>query len=273
MLMVGLENIALSLSGLDAAALGVADNPTRGLIDLAAARGFRAVQLSAAASGVRPRDLDRSGRRDLIATLKRRALALAGVDLWIPREHLLDAATAERALDAITDAIDLASELAAIAGLPSRARAVTIALSVALPAELDPAARSDLNRRAELAGVALADHTPTPANAPEPDAVGVDPAALLALNRDPAAEVSRLGRRLAATRLSDLSDLALRIAPGAPGGRLDLLSYGVALATAGYPAPVPIDLRGVSDQPAALAACITRFLERAPTFVPPPAQG
>lgn len=273
--MVGLESVALSLSGLDAPALGVgADNPTRGLIDLAAARGFRGVQLSAAAPGVRPRDLDRSGRRDLAAALKRRGLALAGVDLWIPREHLLDAATADRALGAVGEAIDLAAELAGLMGLSGRTGGSVIALSVALPVELSEAARTELGRRAELTGVALADHTPaTVEGAPEPRTVGVDPAAMLALKRDPSAEVSRLGRRLAAARLSDLSDLGMRIAPGERGGRLDLLAYGVALATAGYSTPVPIDLRGVAEQPAALEACVKRFLERGPTFVPPAAQG
>lgn len=261
--MIGLENVSLSLSGLDSHVLGVAsDNPVRGLIDLAATRGFRAVQLSAASAGMRPRELDRSGRRDLVAALRRRGLALSGLDLWIPREHLLESATSDRALEAIGEAVDLASELAGLCGLVARAGTV-IALSVALPAELGVGARAELERRAEVAGVALADHTPgadaggpTP---PLPRHVGVDPAALLGLKRDPGAEVSRLGKRLAAARLSDLSDLGMRVAPGERGGRLDLLSYGVALATASYSSPVPIDLRGVADQPAALAACVRRF--------------
>ncbi len=268
--MVGLENVSLSLSGLDHHALGggvPTDNPVRGLIELAAGRGFRAVQLSAAAPGVRARDLDRSGRRDLVATLKRRALALSGLDLWIPREHLLDAATAERAFEVIGDAIDLAAELAGLMGMVVRGgegAAAKIALSVALPSELAPGLRAELMRRAEIAGVALADHTPPADGAPGPDAVGVDPAALIALKRDPAGELLKLGKRLAAARLSDLSDLGMRVAPGERGGRLDLLSYGVALATAGYAMPVPIDLRGVADQPAALAACVNRFCNKSP---------
>ena len=38
------------------------------------------VQLSAAQAGLRPRELDRSARRDLLATLRRRELAVAGID-------------------------------------------------------------------------------------------------------------------------------------------------------------------------------------------------
>jgi sugar phosphate isomerase/epimerase len=260
--MVGLENLALALAGIDHRALGIADdNPVRDLLDLAAARGVRAVQLSAAAPGARPRDLDRSGRRDLAAAMRRRGLALAGVDLWIPREHLLDPAVADRALSAIADAIDFAGELAPLAGLVPRGDGPAIALSVALPAELAPSVRSELDRRAQSQGVALADHTPAPADGAAPiGTAGVDPAALLAVRRDPAGEVIRLGPRLGAARLSDLSDLGLRVVPGEPGGRLDLLSYGVALVTAAYPRPVPIDLRGVADQPRALEAAIARFI-------------
>jgi hypothetical protein len=261
MTMVGLENVALSLAGLDARALGVpADNPTRGLVELGAQQGFRAVQLSAAAPGARARDLDRSGRRDLAATLKRRGLALSGLDLWIPREHLLEPATMDRALAAIGEAIDLAAELAALMGMVARGEGATVALSVALPVELAAATRDELVRRGEVAGVALADHTPWADEQAGTAPVGIDPAACLALKRDPGAEVLRAGKRLAAARLSDLSDLGLRVTPGERAGRLDLLAYGVALATAGYAAPVPIDLRAVADQAAALAACAKRFV-------------
>src|SRR5690606_31780409 len=60
--------LGIAMAGLDSERLGLnptAPHETRALIDWARASGFAAVQLNAAAPGIRPRDLDRSGRRDL----------------------------------------------------------------------------------------------------------------------------------------------------------------------------------------------------------------
>ena len=51
-----------------------------------AGRGFTAVQLDATLAGIRPRDLSRTGRKDLTALLMRGGLRLAGLDLFIPRQ-------------------------------------------------------------------------------------------------------------------------------------------------------------------------------------------
>ncbi len=73
--------------------------------------GFRAVQISATVSGLRPRDLDQSARRDVLATLNRNELSLSGIDLWIPVENFLDPTNIDRALGATREAIELASDL------------------------------------------------------------------------------------------------------------------------------------------------------------------
>src|SRR5690606_35381914 len=73
--------------------------------------GFRFIQLSATHPGLRPRELDQSARRDLLATLRRRERSPAGVDLWIPPEHFADAAQVDRAVAAAIAAIELAADL------------------------------------------------------------------------------------------------------------------------------------------------------------------
>ena len=71
--------LAPTISDLDAA-------PRRAISQLSDA-GFRAAQLSASQPGLRPRELDQSGRRDLLATLRRREVSASGIDAWIPPEH------------------------------------------------------------------------------------------------------------------------------------------------------------------------------------------
>ena len=85
---------------------GLGERP-RVVLDRLAVCGFRAVQLSASQPGLRPRELDRSGRRDLAGRLRRLALVAAGVDLWIPRAQLLDPARVDRAVGTMLDAVGL----------------------------------------------------------------------------------------------------------------------------------------------------------------------
>ena len=51
--------------------------------------GFRHVQLDATQPGLRPRELDRSARRHLAATLRRPEDSPIGVDLWVPASHFV----------------------------------------------------------------------------------------------------------------------------------------------------------------------------------------
>ena len=86
------------------------DRP-RVALDRFAAMGFRHVQLSAMQPGLRPRDLDRSGRRDLGVRLGRLGMTAAGVDLWIPQTHFVDPYQVDRAVAAVLGAIELAGAL------------------------------------------------------------------------------------------------------------------------------------------------------------------
>jgi sugar phosphate isomerase/epimerase len=267
--------VSLALAGLDAASLGIAHRSSspadrgaevRDLLAWARTQGLRAVQINAATPGVRPRDLDRSARRDLAATLRRHDLECSGLDLWIPPEHFVEPAQIDRAVASVLSAIDLAHDLATLAtgsvvtSRPSRAGVV----SVLLPAQPAPDALAAIAERALSRGVRLADHAwpprePTPAT--DSVAVGLDPAVLLARNEDPCAAASRLGSRIASARLSDVAKggggvVGARTPIGARGGGLDPLLYFVSLATAGYPGHAVLDVRGLTHQAAAVQAAI-----------------
>jgi sugar phosphate isomerase/epimerase len=244
--------LALSLAGLTRHAGALWSAGARAAIEWAAQAGFRHVQLDAAAPRARARDLDRSGRRDLAAFLRRSQLLFSGLDLWIPPEHFIDAGRSDRAMDAAFAALELAAEVAAlVAGSPPSV------LSVTLPESLPDEAHRALVSRAEATGVRIADHTLAALSQPRGDAsspltVGIDPAAVLLAGQDPALAVSRAGALLASARLSDATVIA-RTPPG-HGGRLDQLAYLVALSTVGYTRPLVLDLRGIPEQAAAAAA-------------------
>lgn len=204
----------------------VAGGDPRATLQLLANAGFHHVQLSAALPGMRPRDLDRSARRDLLARLRRIELTAVGVDLWIPEEHFTQPEHADRAVAAVLDAITLSADLG------------RIPLSVRLPEGIDDHAAQEWRSRADTCGVAIADHAPRPHLLLS---AGIDPAALIAAGQDPVVLTSTASN-LAAARFSDFRDES-RIAPGA--GRLDVLAYQVALVTRSFDAPVALDLRRV----------------------------
>lgn len=259
-----IPRLGLAMAGLDADRLGVrADAPggvARGLIDWAHAAGFRAVQLNAAQPGIRPRELDRSGRRELAALLRRNDMACAGLDLWIPPEHFRDSARSDRAVEAVIGALELAWELAGLAGGGKRAtgRVEIPAVCLTLPAQCPSEVIAAIGDAAARCGVRVADHA-WPLREPAADTgpwigVGIDPAAVLGAGEDPSALAARLGDRIAAARFSDIAaagPTAGRVAPGGGQGRLDVLAYGVSLAAAGYGGWTVLDLRGVADQSAA----------------------
>lgn len=73
--------------------------------------GYRSVQLDAKVADMRPRDLERSARREIASLLRRAQVMLSGIDLWIPPEHFAEGAKVERAVEAVVDAIGFAGEL------------------------------------------------------------------------------------------------------------------------------------------------------------------
>lgn len=243
--------LSLSLAGLDFAgdprAGEVAPAEPRSLLHWAAAGPVRAVTLDGAMPGLRARELSRSARRDLGATLRRVELTPAGLDLWIPPPHFVDPARQDRAIEAVLGAMELAADLRALVGSGSAL------VTIELPTDLDAGVVRTLASAADRAGARLADAA-CPWREPAPGgtiAPALDPAAAILAGLDPVAEAGRLGATLAGARLSDLSP-AGRVEPGSAGGRLDVAAYGAALAAGGYDGFVTLDLRRLREPTAAV---------------------
>ncbi len=197
---------------------------------------IRAIAIDVTTPGLRARDLSRSDRRDLAATLRRRELDLAGLDLFIPQAHFADPAWAPRAIEVIGQTLGLAGELAPLVGGSSRAL-----VSVHLPGDLDGSVAQDLGAGAERAGAILADHHPSAEARSDAFVIGVDPASVLMSGGSPAKRATRAG----ALRLSDASDDG-RCAVGGSGSRLELGAYAASASMSGAP-HVVIDVRQLRD--------------------------
>lgn len=274
--MTGIE-LSLALAGLEAAAdLAGADGAgdrLRSHLALARRLGVRWVQLDGTAPGMRARELGRSARRDLASVLRRGGVRPSGVDLWVPPEHFVSPAHADRAMTAALEAIGLAGEVARHAEAPGGA-----VVSLMLPlsggagaedagtagAEADAGAvRAALAERAEREGVTVADHAWAASDGAQPRrsrfmgrlSGGLDPAGVLMAGGDPLAAAAALGKLLAAARLSDVTAAGRRaVGPGGSGGgRLDVAAYAVTLGVVGFAGPVVLDLRDVPDQAEAAA--------------------
>jgi len=222
-----------------------------------ASAGFATVQLDANVSGLRPRELTQSARRDLISLLRRYGASPAGIDLFIPRKHYLDPQLVDRAMTATTEAIAFAADLG------------RLPLSLTLPAaDLPGELAQTLIAAADGCGVPLAVHSESQMAGLEQWIRTVDlptlgaavaPAALLSQGQDPAAVIQRLGDRLLVARLSDLQSgdsgdaAAAGVRCPVGQGDLDLPRYRVACDLAQQRiGPVILDLRGLS-QPLAAA--------------------
>lgn len=225
-----------AMVGVTIAPLG---NPQRAFA-LLRSLGARGAQLSAMQPGMRPRELGASARRDLAASLARSELVASGIDAWIPPAHFVDAAHADRAIESVVAACELAGELGRVP--------VTLELPEAAAGDAAARARrgeavAAIAAAADRHGVHLADaggglEAPWP-----PVGASVDTAGSLALGSDPAADLSRTGARCVSVRISDLSRTGMRMPPGDPGGRLDLLALRVAVELAGGRGLPVIDAR------------------------------
>lgn len=89
---------------------------TRAALGWIADREGADVVLDATAADVRARELDRAGRRELAAAVKRLGQRVVGFDLLIPAEHFESGATADRAVGAVVDAIGLGAALREFGG-------------------------------------------------------------------------------------------------------------------------------------------------------------
>lgn len=213
---------------------------------------IRGIALDAARPDCRARELGRSARRDLAAMVRRAELELAGIDLWIPPEHFLDDARAERAFEAVRLNAELAAELARLVGGDSRA-----VVSVQLPPSLDDATRAELGQHADRFGAVLADHTPGPIRAAPGLVVGVDPAACI-MAGESAGKRAVAGGASSSLRLSDMNSTG-RCAVGSEGARLDLKGYAGACLTVGGVGRhwITIDTRGIHDPARGVAQGLT----------------
>lgn len=203
--------------------------------------GIAGVQWPATRSGLRPRDLDASGRRDLQSTLRRHELSLSGVDLWIPSEHFGDPGRVDRAVAAVEESVRFAAEFGRCP--------VSLRLPGSGPegAARDESVFAAIGVIAERHGVPIADHA-VPIVKRESIAMGLDPVAWLAAGHDPAAVAIEHAGEIASARLADLDRGGLRVPVGdAIEGRVDLLRYRVALEVAGVRRLVVIDPRQWAD--------------------------
>ena len=264
-------------------------------LELARGCGYRWVQVNAADAETRPRDLGRSGVRDVAASARREGLMVSGVDLFVPMGDFFDGGKVERAVGALRDAARFAGEIASLAGEGPGV------LSTVLPrADSAPEGRGDeaaaivggVVEEADRVGVVVADcGWPMEEGRAWGGAlgVGVDPAAVVLYGREGGdgeegaegegagrsfrretpgkalARVSGMGL-LASARVSDLTS-AGRVEAGEGG--LDVMGYVGALAASrwmtggsvigGGGRAVVVDLRGIVDGGAAAGRALERF--------------
>lgn len=250
--------LAVSLTGLQFPTHTVVDASPRGLIAwAAAARRLRpdALVLDATLPGLRPRELDRSARRDLATIIRRSGLAFAGLDLFIPPQHFADPVHSDRALAAVLSSLELAADLARVAGLfATQLRPwVTSDLGDSPNDEL----QSRISNAAHHVGTTFAALAPaaSPPSSPTPvGAVALDPAALILRGTDPVERALSLSASLAAPRVSDAASCVRRVLGQ---GQLDIIAYKAAIARA--PAVACLDLRQLLDAPAALDAALAAW--------------
>lgn len=206
-------------------------------IEWAAAQAFSAVVIDATHPESRPRDLDRSARRDLASLLRRIELRCAGVELWIPEEHFRASEHLERAIQAVEGACSLAADLAPLTSGDA-------IVHVQMPDNPLADASDALVRASQRFGVRIADYAWPITRQFDPAGligVGLDPAAVLSAGADPVQAVIEHAQSLVSARLSDVS----RSGPTVPGnGRLDVHAYVAALSATIPASPIILDLRG-----------------------------
>ena len=235
-------------------------DPRAGL-RVAGALAIRGVQVSAGQAGTRARDLDRSGRRDLLIAARRLELDVVGIDAWFTPEDLLDPARVDDAVTALLATIELASDLGAIP------------ISTRFPAQGGEEAIEALMGAGNRVGVSLIDHgvpprgmSVRPIDTERPGSglvipgstaevavssppngelieglgVGIDPPSWLVAGFDP---FDAAGHGVWSLRLADLTADGMRVPAGDPDGRVDPVSLLAAARTGGLRHHPIIDAR------------------------------
>jgi hypothetical protein len=235
------------------------DGSVRSALERLARAGFDAVQLDATLAGLRPRDLSKTGRRDLAALMARQSMRIAGIDLFLPRSHYVEAQHLDRALSATLAGIELAADIG------------RVPVSIALPVkDVADEVKSAIVEAADGHGVRLAVHAEDQIaellawlNTVDVAAIGagIDPAAIVSRGLSAAKVTAQFGKRLAVARLSDATLSAVRCLVGE--GALDVATYRVTLDLASNRSgPVVLDLRGL-ELPMAAAKATRAAWEKA----------
>ncbi len=249
--------VALSLSGLSFRSqsknANLAGN-TRMQLPWVRSLGMRGVVLDATAPEMRPRMLDRSGRRDVASLLRHNDLSLAGLDLLIPPTHLVDPAFQDRAFSAIREALTLASDLAALADGTSPVVSV-LAPPTLTAKDIEAIAQLTDSSSAMLALIAwpMTEELRVACASVPKLRSAFDPARVLAAGANAAKELSRSNPMPVSIRLSDFDGVA-RVPLGR--GNLDLTQYVVAALVANAAAPIVLDLQGLTDSETAISAAV-----------------
>lgn len=227
-------------------------------IERIAKLGMSAIQLDAALPGLRPRELDRTARRDLAATLRRSGLTLAGIDLLIPPDHFREAEHLDRAAAAALAALELAADLG------------RVPLTLSLPGPDSDAELVDvLIQGSDQFGVPVVALSDQPIDALIAWRNGIDsslvtctidPAQRLTSRSDPAECIQALGSGFGVARLADarrgLADSRCVLGDG----DLDLLSYRVSVDLAASAlGPVVLDLRQLTSPEIAATTANSRW--------------
>lgn len=228
--------LACSMRGLAAHPLAPAAQ-ARELIEWIASAGARSLILDAVHPELRARDLGRSARRDLAATIRRAELAWQGIDAFVPAAHLAAAETSDRALSAVLGAIELAGELRAM-GL---CESPVVALD--LPDDPQPGVVSAIAAAAERLGVVAA--------CPKEGHAGLS----RTIDLDALAEVGAD----VVVPLSARSTAQVRWGGPRIERRVDLLSVTGALAVRGTPCGIALDLSKSADPTQALPAALSAW--------------
>ena len=212
--------------------------------------GFTAIQLDAAMPGLRPRELDTSARRDLLATLARTGLSLAGIDLFIPPDHYSDPAHLDRAAEANHAALSLAAELGRVPltlNLPiDQADASLVNATTAAADDCGSPLVICSTQNTEQLLSWIKQHGDGVASA------AIDPATLLMARSDPAQAAQQLTGSLGVARLCDATRGQSDSRSPVGQGDLDLMAYRVSIDLAqSRHGPVVLDLRALSSPLAA----------------------
>ena len=207
--------------------------------------GFHSVQLDATIDGIRPRQLSTRARKDLLALMNRHAITPAGIDAFVPRDHLTDPAQQDRAVSAIHQAITLAADLGRIP--------VSLALH---PTETPSDILCSILQTADATSVPLALHAEdllpdltsllTTQNLPFLG-LALDPAAAIAYNHSPLDILNQHAKLIKIVRLSDAAHRQqgpTRLPISAPDSSLDLTTFRISADLLPHRlGPIVLDLR------------------------------